>query len=250
MKAGKGLGKPRRGVPKSAARLPQTALSKPHSRRKIHIIPKGKVKKMEKGLLFVVSAPAGCGKDTILEQLLKITENVGYSVSATSRAPRAGEVDGVHYHFRTREQFEQMIRENAVLEYTEYCGNYYGTPKKAVEDMLDAGRDVILKIEVEGAMNIKKLFPDCCLVFILPPSMRELERRLRKRGTETEEKIRERTAQAAEELKFAENYDYLIVNGDLSKAVEDLKAVIAAEKLRKSRRIPLLDTLKSECKIQ
>ena len=148
---------------------------------------------MEKGLLFVVSAPAGCGKDTILEQLFKVTENVGYSVSATSRAPREGEVDGVHYHFRTREQFEQMIKNEEVLEYTEYCGNYYGTPRKAVEDMLNAGKDVILKIEVEGAMNIKRLFPECCLVFILPPSMQELERRLRKRGTETEEKIKEET---------------------------------------------------------
>ena len=195
---------------------------------------------MEKGLLFVVSAPAGCGKDTILEQLFKVTENVGYSVSATSRAPREGEVDGVHYHFRTREQFEQMIKNEEVLEYTEYCGNYYGTPRKAVEDMLNAGKDVILKIEVEGAMNIKRLFPECCLVFILPPSMQELERRLRKRGTETEEKIIERTAQAREELKFAENYDYLIVNGALEKAVDDLRAVISAEKLRKVRQMPLL----------
>ena len=196
---------------------------------------------MEKGLLFVVSAPAGCGKDTILEQLFKCTENVGYSVSATSRAPREGEVDGVHYHFRTREQFEQMIKNEEVLEYTEYCGNYYGTPRKAVEDMLSAGRDVILKIEVEGAMNIRRQFPEC-----LPPSMHELERRLRKRGTETEEKIIERTAQAREELKFAENYDYLIVNGELEKAVDDLRAVIEAEKLRKVRRMPLLDALRAE----
>jgi len=201
---------------------------------------------MEKGLLFVVSAPAGCGKDTILEQLFKCTENVGYSVSATSRAPREGEIDGVHYHFRTREQFEQMINNNEVLEYTEYCGNYYGTPKKAVEDMLSAGKDVILKIEVEGAMNIKRLFPECCLVFILPPSMKELERRLRKRGTETEEKIVERTAQARQELKFAESYDYLIVNGELQKAVDDLKAVICAEKLRKSRLMPLLSAIREE----
>ncbi len=201
---------------------------------------------MENGLLFVVSAPAGCGKDTILEQLFKCTENVGYSVSATSRAPREGEIDGVHYHFRTREQFEQMIRNDEVLEYTEYCGNYYGTPRKAVEDMLSAGKDVILKIEVEGAMNIKRMFPECCLVFILPPSMSELERRLRKRGTETEEKIIQRTAQAREELQYAENYDYLIVNGELEKAVADLKAVITAEKLHKVRRLPLLRALRQE----
>ncbi|MBE6902075.1 MAG: guanylate kinase, partial [Ruminococcaceae bacterium] len=120
---------------------------------------------MSKGLLFVVSAPAGCGKDTILEQVLAQTENVGYSVSATTRAPRPGEVDGTHYHFLTRERFEEMISEGAVLEYTEYCGNYYGTPKKAVEDMLAAGKDVILKIEVEGAANVKKMFPDCTMIF-------------------------------------------------------------------------------------
>ena len=167
-------------------------------------------------------------------------------MSATSRAPREGEVNGVHYHFVTREQFRQMIADEAVLEYTEYCGNYYGTPRRAVEDMLNAGKDVILKIEVEGAMNIKRLFPECCLVFILPPSMQELERRLRKRGTETEDKIIERTAQAREELKFAENYDYLIVNGELEKAVEDLKAVLTAEKLRRSRRMPLLEKLREE----
>ena len=155
-------------------------------------------------------------------------------------------MNGVHYHFMSREQFEQMIKDEAVLEYTEYCGNYYGTPRKAVEDMLNDGKDVILKIEVEGAMNIKRLFPECCLVFILPPSMQELERRLRKRGTETEEKIIERTAQAREELKFAENYDYLIVNGELSKAVDDLKAVITAEKLRKSRCISKLAELRTE----
>ena len=154
---------------------------------------------MSKGLLFVVSAPAGCGKDTILEQVLEKAENVGYSVSATTRAPRPGEVDGTHYFFLSRERFEQMIAEGSVLEYTEYCGNYYGTPKKGVEDMLAEGKDVILKIEVEGAMNIKKLFPECCLVFILPPSMKELERRLRKRGTEDEETIMRRIAQAKNE---------------------------------------------------
>ena len=201
---------------------------------------------MEKGLLFVVSAPAGCGKDTILEQLFKVTENVGYSVSATSRAPREGEVDGVHYHFRTREQFEQMIKNEEVLEYTEYCGNYYGTPRKAVEDMLNAGKDVILKIEVEGAMNIKRLFPECCLVFILPPSMQELERRLRKRGTETEEKIIERTAQAREELKFAENYDYLIVNDKLDACVEEVHSIIHNEHFRVSRNLSAISDMRHQ----
>ena len=201
---------------------------------------------MSKGLLFVVSAPAGCGKDTILEQVLAKTENVGYSVSATTRAPRPGEVDGVHYHFHTRESFEKMIEEGAVLEYTEYIGNYYGTPRKAVEDMLADGKDVILKIEVEGAMNIKKLFPECCLVFILPPSMAELERRLRKRGTEDEETILRRTAQARNEIDTAVNYDYFVVNDALEDAVDDLIAVIRAEKCRKDRCMGLLKEIKGE----
>ena len=198
---------------------------------------------MDKGILFVVSAPAGCGKDTILEQLFKKTDSVGYSVSATTRLPREGEVDGVHYHFMSREQFEQLISDGGVLEYTEYCGNYYGTPRKGVEELLAQGKDVILKIEVEGAMNIRRLFPECCLVFVLPPSMQELERRLRKRGTETEDKIILRTEQARTEVKLAENYDYLIVNGELDAAVEDLLAVIRAEKLRRIRRMGLLEEL-------
>jgi guanylate kinase len=199
-----------------------------------------------KGLLFVVSAPAGCGKDTILEQMFKKTENVGYSVSATTRAPREGEENGVHYHFVTRERFEEMIHNSEVLEYTEYCGNYYGTPRKGVEELLAQGKDVILKIEVEGAMNIKRLFPECCLVFILPPSLAELERRLRKRGTETEDKILLRTEQARNELNYAENYDYLIVNGELSEAVDDLIAVIRAEKLRRARNLELLSEIKGD----
>lgn len=201
---------------------------------------------MNKGLLFVVSAPAGCGKDTILEQVFKKSPNAAYSISATTRAPRPGEEDGVHYFFHTRESFEQMIKDNAVLEYTEYCGNYYGTPRSGVEQKLAQGKDVILKIEVNGAMNIKKLYPDCTLIFILPPSMAELERRLRKRGTETEEKIIERTAQARAELEYAKNYDYLIVNGELETAVDDLIAVIRAEKLTRARQLSLLEQLKSE----
>ncbi len=201
---------------------------------------------MSKGLLFVVSAPAGCGKDTILEQVLAKEENVGYSVSATTRAPRPGEVDGTHYFFLTRERFEEMIENGEVLEYTEYCGNYYGTPKAGVERMLAEGKDVVLKIEVEGAMNIKKLFPDCTLVFILPPSMQELERRLRKRGTEDEPTIMRRIAQAKNEIDTAVNYDYFVVNDDLEDAVNDLVAVIHGEKCRKERNIEKLNTIKGE----
>lgn len=198
----------------------------------------------EKGILFVVSAPAGCGKDTILNELFKRTETVGYAVSATTRAPRDGEIDGVHYCFLTREQFEQKISENEVLEYTEYCGNYYGTLRKSVQGLISQGKDAILKIEVRGAMNIRNKFPEACLVFILPPSWEILEQRLRTRGTETEEKICERIAQARTELDFARNYDYLIVNDELKSAVNDLECVLRAEKLRRVRNDALLDSFR------
>ncbi len=201
---------------------------------------------MSKGILIVVSAPAGCGKDTILEQALAKNDNLFYSVSATSRGIRPNETDGISYHFRTREQFENMIKNGELLEYTEYCGNYYGTPKKAVEDMLAAGKDVILKIEVEGAANVKKMFPDCTMIFILPPSFGELDRRLHKRGTEDEETIRRRIQTARGELTFARNYDYLIVNGALEKAVDDFLAVVASEKMRTKNSENLIDALLSE----
>ncbi len=183
-----------------------------------------------KGLLFVISAPAGCGKDTILNELFKKTDTAGYAVSATTRAPREGEVNGVHYHFLTREEFEHKIAEKEVLEYTEYCGSYYGTLRKSVDDLINQSKDAILKIEVEGAMNIRRMFPEACLVFILPPSWEVLEKRLRDRGTETEE------------IKYAENYDYLIVNDKLDEAVDDLLAVLRAEKLRRSRSDELLNS--------
>ena len=201
---------------------------------------------MEKGLLFVVSAPAGCGKDTILGELFKKTDKAGYAVSATTRAPREGEINGVHYHFLTREDFSEKIKRGEVLEYTEYCGNFYGTLKKSVDDLILSGKDAVLKIEVEGAMNIKKMFPEACLVFILPPSLEILEKRLRGRGTETEEKIRERTLQAKNELKFAKNYDYLVVHDDLNEAVEDVLAVFRAEKLRRERRAGLVERISGE----
>lgn len=195
-------------------------------------------------LLFVVSAPAGCGKDTILNELFKKCDTAGYAVSATTRPPREGEVDGVHYHFLTKDVFKELIDSGEVLEYTEYCNNYYGTLKKSVENLLNEGKDAVLKIEVEGALNIKKLFPEACLVFILPPSWEELERRLRGRGTETEEAIVKRIAQAKVEVETAVNYDYLVVNDKLDVAVDDLLAVFRAEKCRRGRCKELLDSFK------
>lgn len=195
----------------------------------------------DKGVLFVVSAPAGCGKDTILGEVFKKTDKAGYAVSATTRKPREGEVNGVHYHFLSRAEFEKKISEGEVLEYTEYCGNYYGTLRKSVNDLISNGKDAVLKIEVEGAMNIRKLFPEACLVFILPPSREILEERLRRRGTEDEETIAKRLLQARTEMSFAKNYDYLIVNDKLDVAVDDLLAVFRAEKLRRSRLDGLLE---------
>ena len=198
---------------------------------------------MNKGLLIVVSAPAGCGKDTILEQVLANNDNIFYSVSATTRTIRPGEVDGASYYFKSRDEFETMIKNSELLEYTEYCGNYYGTPRKAVMDMLDAGKDVMLKIEVEGAANIKRMFPDCVMIFILPPSISELDRRLHKRGTESEEVIQKRIATAKNELTYAANYDYTIVNGALEKAIEDFETVVRAEKFRVSRNADLIEEI-------
>lgn len=187
---------------------------------------------MNKGLLIVVSGPSGCGKGTVLSEVLK-NDDFYYSVSATTRMPREGEVDGIQYRFMTKSEFEKLIDNNGMLEYASYCDNYYGTPRKAVEDMRCLGKDVILEIEVKGAMKIMQSCPDAVFVFILPPSVKELERRLRKRGTEAEDKIIKRLREACDEIKCAEKYDYIIVNGELEKTVDDLKAVIKAEKLRK-----------------
>jgi len=199
-----------------------------------------KMKKMSKGLLIVVSAPSGCGKGTILGEILK-DDKFYYSVSATTRSPREGEQNGVNYHFITREDFEERIKNNAMLEYAEYCGNYYGTPKKEIEEMREIGKNVLLEIEVQGAMKVREICPDAVFVFILPPSVNELERRLRKRGTETDEVIAERVSQAKGELAFAEKYDYVVVNNALEDAICDFRAVIKAEELKVSNAREIID---------
>lgn len=186
---------------------------------------------MNKGVLYVVSAPSGCGKGTILETVLKNNKNIYYSVSATTRNPREGEVDGVNYFFHTREEFQKLIDNNGMLEYAVFCDNYYGTPRKQVEEKLHEGYDVILEIETNGAMQIKENFPDAILIFILPPSFAELRRRLYKRRTESEEVIEKRLAEAKKEIEMAKNYDYIMVNGELEKAILDFEAIIKASKL-------------------
>ena len=196
---------------------------------------------MSKGLLIVVSAPSGCGKGTILAQVLK-NDNFYYSVSATTRSPREGEVDGVNYHFLTKEGFEKLIAEDGMLEHACYCGNYYGTPRKAVFDKLEEGKDVILEI-VQGAMKIKEKCPDAVFVFILPPSLGTLRHRLEKRGTETPEVIDKRVGEAAGEIEKAHNYDYIIVNDDLDDAVADFLAVVKAEKMTVKRSSETIDEI-------
>lgn len=195
---------------------------------------------MSKGLLIVVSAPSGCGKGTVLGEILK-DDKFYYSVSATTRSPREGEVNGVNYHFITREDFEERIKNNAMLEYAEYCGNYYGTPKKEIDEMRAAGKNVLLEIEVQGAMKVRELCPDAVFIFILPPSVKELERRLKKRGTETDEVIAQRVSQAKGELAFAEKYDYVVVNAALEDAIDDFRAVIKAEELKVSNAKEIID---------
>ena len=195
---------------------------------------------MKKGLLIVVSAPSGCGKGTILGEILK-EPNYYYSVSATTRQPREGEEDGVHYRFLQREQFEALIKDGAFIEHAEYCQNYSGTLQAPIEENRALGRNVILEIEVQGAMQIKEKCPEAVFIFIAPPSVGELRRRLLKRGTETEEVIEKRVSEAAYEIGFAKQYDYIVVNGALEDAIDDFKTVIRAHKLKAENQNKLID---------
>ena len=175
-----------------------------------------------------VLGPSGCGKGTVLKEVLK-NPDLYFSVSATTRDPRPGEVDGVNYRFMTNEAFEALIEQDGFLEYAGYCDHYYGSPKQPVEEQLAMGKSVILEIEVEGAMKVRAARPDAVFVFILPPSMTELENRLRGRGTEAEEVVQKRVAQAKREIGFAEKYDYVVINDDLSAAIADVNAILCAE---------------------
>lgn len=188
---------------------------------------------MKTGTLLVVSGPSGSGKGTILNQVIS-DENVVLSVSATTRKPRDGEIDGVHYHFMTREKFLNEIANNNILEYNEYCGNLYGTLKSEVELFLSEGKDVILEIDVNGAKKIADSM-ECVRVFILPPSMDILKQRLSSRGTETTETLNRRINQAHSEIKEAYKYDYAVVNDVLEDAVENIRLILEAERLRTSK---------------
>lgn len=197
---------------------------------------------MKKGILVIISGPAGSGKGTVVKVLREIMPEIGFSVSATTRQPRPGEVDGVNYHYVTRERFEEMLANGEILEHTEYAGNYYGTPVAEVRRCLDAGRDIILEIEVEGAAQIKKIDPEAVTVMLIPPNGATLEARLRGRGTETEEVILRRLARAREELPLAAEYDYVVVNGDnmAAECADTIRGIIEAERSRPYRMTDVL----------
>ncbi|MBQ8795181.1 MAG: guanylate kinase [Clostridia bacterium] len=183
----------------------------------------------KRGKLFVYAGASGVGKGTIMKELLKKNESIKLSVSATTRSPREGEVDGREYFFVTKEKFKEMIAQEGFLEHAQYCDNFYGTPKAYVDEQLDKGYNVFLEIELQGAQNVLRLRPDAVSIFVMPPSVDELERRLRTRGTETEEAIIKRLSQAQVEMDNAKMYQYIIVNDDLDKAVEDVLEVVRKE---------------------
>ena len=183
--------------------------------------------KGKRGVLFVFSGPSGVGKGTLKAKLFEeFADRIAYSVSATTRGPREGEVDGKDYFFISRQEFERRVKNNEFLEHAEFAGNCYGTPRAYVEKLLDSGMNVVLEIDVQGALQVMKSMPECVSVFILPPSFEELEHRLRGRGTETEEKVRERLETAKRELPYAPQYDYQTVNGgDIEAAYQSLREV-------------------------
>ena len=187
---------------------------------------------MNKGKLIVISAPSGCGKSTVVKALMERRTNLRFSISATTRAPRKGEVDGQDYFFVSRERFMEMVAEDAFIEHAIYVENCYGTPRKALEDMLDSGLDVMLDIDVQGAFQIRKKCPEALMVFLLPPSFEELEKRLILRGKDSAEVIRNRLAAARWECEQAEKFDYKIVNDDVERAVEEFSSIIDKEKTK------------------
>lgn len=193
------------------------------------------LKLKKKGLLIVVSGPSGTGKDSVCEKVVLENPNVWISVSCTSRPIRGGEIEGVNYFYLTRNEFEEKIKNGHFLEYAIYNDNYYGTPLDKIEEKLNQGIDVILVIDVQGAINVKKIYEDAVFIFILPPSMEELKLRLINRGTETEEKILERFKASYKEINEISRYNYVIINDNLSDAVNKMKSIIASERCRVDR---------------
>ena len=201
----------------------------------------------EKGILIVVSGFSGSGKGTLMKELLtRYPDTYALSISATTRSPREGEVDGREYFFVSKDEFEKMIAKGELIEYAKYVENYYGTPRDYVEKKLDEGKDVILEIDIQGALNVKKMFPDTLLLFVTPPSAEELKKRLVGRGTETMEVIESRMDRACEEAEGMENYDYLIVNDSLDRCVEEMHSIIRGEHRRSSRNCEFMKEIKQD----
>lgn len=192
-------------------------------------------KKKGKGILFVLSGPAGVGKGTVRKRLFEKETHLKYSVSATTRQMRPGEKEGVDYFYKTKEQFEQMIERNELLEYAKYVDNYYGTPKQYVLEQLELGNDVFLEIEVQGALQVKQNFPEGVFIFLFPPSLAELKNRIVNRGTETNDVILERLKKARKEIEMMREYDYVVVNDDVDQAVSKVKSIIISEHCKRER---------------
>ena len=203
-------------------------------------------KKKTKGQLIVLSGPSGVGKSTVIAELLSERSDIYFSVSFTTRQPRVGEAHGVNYHFVSREEFEGMIARDELLEYTEYVSNYYGTSLKVIQDKLNAGIDVLLDIEVQGAATVRSKCPDAVLIFIIPPSFEELSRRLHRRATDQEDVIQGRLQKAREEYRQIPNYDYMVVNDKVSEAAAEIISILTAESCRTRNRIHLVSDVYSE----
>lgn len=201
-----------------------------------------------KGLLLVVSGFSGAGKGTLMNKLLKTYDNYALSVSMTTRKPRIGETNGKEYFFTEKEDFEKEIQTNGLIEYACYCENYYGTPREYVEKQLESGKDVILEIEIQGALKIKEKFPESLLLFVTPPNAKELERRLNGRGTESPEVIQKRLQRAGEESEGIEDYDYIVVNDDLERCMEEINALVYAAKKMPIRQIEFINQIREELK--
>ncbi|MCI2058751.1 MAG: guanylate kinase [Oscillibacter sp.] len=195
---------------------------------------------MRRGRTFIISGPSGVGKSTVLKALLDQRSDIYFSVSATTRKPRPGEIDGVHYHFVSVDTFRQWISRDEFLEYAEYVGNFYGTPKRFVDDAMDRGQDVILDIEIQGALQVFGKRPDTVRIFIAPPSWTELERRLTERGTDSPEKIQKRLLRAKVEFQTAHTYDYFVINDTVENAVGELDAIMTAEHCRPEERMEII----------
>lgn len=193
------------------------------------------IKTKKQGLLIIISAPSGAGKGSVINELLKMDNNLWLSISATSRPMRTNDEEGKTYYFYTKEEFKNKIKEDYFLEYASYAGNYYGTPKKYIKEKIDSGKDVILEIEIQGAMQVKKLIPEALCIFIMPPSLKELKKRLIGRNTDTKDKILERFKIAYQEMNEVTKYNYVVVNNEIDVAADKILSIIKAEKCRVDR---------------